>query len=277
VETFMTSHDTSLSIGRSVDPQILEAMGKQAARFAESAGISMTDAVVQTIGHVKLNSEQIRRVVEYANIEMFNRKFAAMSGHIRAVYTEGGPADPVQVIQNLNDAARPREVIVDSMEYSMPPDLVKSSSAMHFNFAPERTRAGALGEVYALQSKLSAAHDELIQAFEASKERLSEAFDRLIDQVKSASASGATPEEIYSAWHRVHPELAKIAYDKLKAVMRFDNEKVAGRMINPDSKVVSVFRDFVKESLSAEAHTHALRSVETELSKVSSWLQKHGG
>lgn len=273
----MTSHDTSPFIGRSVDPQSLEAMGKQAARAAETAGISMTDAVVQTIGHVKLNSEQVRRVVEYANIEMFNRKFAAMSGYVRAVHIDGGPADPVQVMQNLNDAARPREVIVDSMEYSMPPDLVKSSGAMHFDFVPERTRAGALGEVYALQSKLSSAHDELVQNFEASKERLSEAFTRLIDHVKSASAGGATPEEIYAAWHRVHPELAKIAYDKLKVAMRSDNEKVAGRMINPDAKVVSIFRDFVKESLSTEAHTHALRNVEAELSKVSSWLRKHGG
>lgn len=273
----MTSHEMSPLRGRPVDPQSLEAMGKQAAHMSESSGLSMTDAVVQTIGHVKLNSEQIRRVVEYANVEVFNRKFAALTGSVRAVHIDGGPADPVQVMQYLNDAARPREVIVDSLEYSMPPDLVKSASMGAFDTAPERTRAGAMGEVHSLRSKLAAAHDELIQNVEAAKERVAYSFDYLVEEVKSASAGGATPAEILSAWTRVHPELAKLAYARLSGVMRPENEKIAGRSLNPASKIVTVFADFVKESRSAEAHTHALRNVETELSKVSTWLRRHGG
>jgi hypothetical protein len=273
----MTSHDTTPLRGRPVDPLSLEAMGKQAAHISETAGISMTDAVVQTIGHVKLNSEQVRRVVEYANVEIFNRKFAAMQGSVRSVHIDGGPADPAQVMQTLNNAARPREVIVDSLEYSMPPDFMKSAAPAVFDIVPERTRAGALGEVSALQSKLAAAHDELVQNFEASKERVAYAFEALAEAVKSASAGGATPAEIYSAWYRAHPELAKIAYSKLAGFMRPDNEKVAGRSISPSAKVATLFSAFVQESLSAEAHTHALRNVETELSKVAVWLRKHGG
>lgn len=273
----MTSHDTTPLRGRPVDPQSLEALGKQAAHMADASGISMTDAVVQTIGHVKLNAAQVRRVVEFANHEIFSRKFAATSGSIRAVHIDGGPADPVEVMQALNNAARPREVIVDSMEYSMPPDLVKQSSPFSFVSAPERTRAGAMGEVHALQAKLAAAHDELVQNMEAAKERLSDAFVALATQVKQASAGGATPAEIYAAWASVHPELAKIAHTRLASLMRADNEKVAGRAINPSVKLVTVFRDFVKESLSAEAHALALRGVETEMGKVSSWLTRHGG
>lgn len=273
----MTSHDTTPLRGRPVDPYALEAMGKQAAHVAESGSLSMTDAVVQTIGHVKLNSEQVRRVVEYANIEIFNRKFAAMSGSVRSVHIDGGPADPVQVMQTLNDAARPREVIVDSLEYSMPPDLVKSASPASFDTTPERTRNGAIGEVYALQSKLAAAHDELVQNVEASKERVSEAFDDLVELVKSASAGGATPAEIYSAWHSVHPELAQLTYSKLASFMRPDNEKIAGRSLNPSSRIVSVFSDLVMESKSAEAHTIALRGIEAELGKIAGWLTRHGG
>jgi hypothetical protein len=273
----MTRHDMLPLGGRQIDPEYLEALGKQAAHVSESAGIGMTDAVVQTIGHIKLNSEQVRRVVEYANTEIFNRKFAATHGSLRFVHIDGGPADPAEVMQTLNDAARPREVVVDSLEYSMPPDFVKKSAPFSFDSAPERTRAGAMGEVQALQSKLASAHSELVQGLEAAKERMSSALLDLAEAVKSASAGGAAPAEIYEAWHRVHPEAAQLVFAKLSTLMRKENEKVAGRSINPEAKVVSIFSDFVKESKSAEAHAHALRNVETELSKVSAWLRRNGG
>lgn len=263
--------------GRPVDPTSLEAMGKKAAHLAESSGLSMTDAVVQTVERAKLNSEQVRRVVEFANIEVFNRKFAALTGTTRAVHIDGGPADPNMVIQSLNDAARPQEVTVDSLEYSMPPDLMKSAGAGVFDFTPFRTHQGAVGEIDGLRSKLSSAHDELVQSVEASKERLSEAFLDLVEYVKSASAAGATPTEIYSAWHRIHPELAEIAFSKTSAFMSDDNVKVAGRYINPSSPVVARFNDFVKESKSAQAHSRALTEIETELSRVSAWLRVNGG
>lgn len=274
----MTRHEMLPLGGRQFDPEYLEALGKQAAHVSETAGVGMTDAVVQTIGHIKLNSEQIRRVVEYANTEIFNKKFAATQGSLRFVHIDGGPADPAEVMQTLNDAARPREVVVDSLEYSMPPDLVKKSSApFSFEPAPERTRAGALGEVEALRSKLSSAHCELVQGMEAAKERMSDALFELADAVKSASAGGAAPVEIYEAWHRVHPEAAGLVFKKISTLMRPENEKVAGRSINPEARVVTAFSDFIKESKSAEAHAHALRNVETELSKVSTWLRQHGG
>jgi len=272
----MTSHDIPLR-GRPVDPTSLEALGKQAAHVSETSGLNMTDAVVQTVGHVKLNSQQVRRVVEFANIEMFNRKFASISGSSRSVHIDGGPADPVEVMQTLNDAARPREVVMDSLEYSMPPSFSKHSSAEDFGFVAERTRTGALGEVYSLRSKLSAAHDELIQNVEASKGRVAEAYDDLVEAVKSASAAGAAPEELFWAWSAVHPELAKTIYTKLASAMRTENTKVAGRRLNPETRVVSLFTDLTKHASSAAAHAAALKAVEAELNKVSVWLKKHGG
>lgn len=276
METTVTSQNTSHHIGRPVDPTALESMGKMAANLAESAGLSMTDAVVKTVERAKLNQEQVRRVTEFANIEAFNKKFAALSGTTRAVHIDGGPADPIMVVQSLNDAARPQEVVVDSLEYSMPPDLMKSASAGVFDFTPVRTRAGAVGEVCALQSKLSAAHDQLVQSVEAAKERLSEAFVELVEQVKSASAGGATPREIYEAWSKIDEDVAKVAYRKSAGAMNSSNVKVAGRYINPSSRVVTLFRDLVKEAKSAEAHGRALSEVETELGRVSAWLRVNG-
>lgn len=266
---------TSPTTYRPVDPHELELLGKQAALAFETAGIGLNDAVLQAIGHVKLNAEQVRRVVETANIEAFNRKFAALSGTTRAVHIDGGPADPVHVMTMLKEAGRPREVIMDSIEYSMPPDLVKRSSESFSNFQ-DGTRKGAFGEVYGLRSKLSSAHAELVQGVEAAKERLSDRFVELAQLVKSASLEGALPEELYEAWSQIHPEMAGVIAEKLAGFMKASNTKVAGRGINPTSKVVTVFGDLVKESLSAEAHSIALRSLETQLVKVSEWLSHNG-
>jgi hypothetical protein len=276
METAMT---TTLKGGvhasRAVDPTHLETLGKTAARMAESGELSLTDAVVHTIGREKLNSEQVRRVVEHANVEAFNRKFASTSGPMRAVQIDGGPADPVDVLQALNDAARPREVTIDALEYSMPPGIGKTSS-YDTSLPFDRTVGGVTGDIYALQSQLQSAHDEVIQNFEASKEQMNESMVALAGAVKSASLQGAAPSEIYDSWVRRSPELAKLAFDRTRSFMRDSNVKVAGRSLNPAHPVVRHFEDFVKAAQSYNAHHQACASIEAELLKVSKWLSRNG-
>jgi hypothetical protein len=259
---------------RAVDPSHLETLGKTAARMSDSGDLSLTEAVVLTIGREKLNSEQVRRVVEYANTEAFNRKFASTSGSMRAVHINGGPADPVQVLQSLNDAARPREVTIDSLEYSMPPDMGKTSSSVIS--ALDRTVAGVMGDVQGLRHQLMAAHDELTQSMEASKSAMNEALVDLAGFVKQASAQGAAPAEIYAAWMARSEELGKVAFDRTRSFMRDSNVKVAGRVMNPAHPVIRGFDDFVKAAHSFASHREALARVEDELLKVSKWLKARG-
>ena len=269
----MTTNITRALGGRAVDPSQLESLGKTAARFAETGDLSLTDAVVQTVGREDLNPEQVRRVVEYANTEAFNRKFASTAGSMRAVHIDGGPADPVDVLQALNNAARPREVVVDSFEYSMPPDFGKTSSAA---FLPsDRTEGGVLKDVGDLRHQLMAAHDELTQGMEASKAAMNSHLVSLGDHVKRASLQGASPSDILSAWNQINPELAKMAFDRTQGMMRSANVKVAGRSLNPAHPVVQQFSDFVKSASSYASHHDALMSTERELMKVSSWLQQN--
>lgn len=269
----MTTTFTRAVSGRAVDPSHLESLGKTAARFAETGDLSLTDAVVQTVGREELNPEQVRRVVEYANTEAFNRKFASTSGSMRAVHIDGGPADPVDVLQALNNAARPREVVVDSFEYSMPPDFGKESSIDFLNV--DRTVGGVMKDVSDLRHQLMAAHDELTQGTEASKAAMNSHLTELADHVKRASLQGAAPSDILAAWSQVSPEMAKLAFDRTKSFMRSDNVKVAGRSINPAHPVVQQFCSFVKSASSYASHHDALMSTERELVKVSSWLQRN--
>ncbi len=262
--------------GTLVDAEHLEMLGKQAARLSETAGITLNDSVVQTIGHEKLSQEQVRRVVEFANVDAFNRKFASTSGHIRTVAVDGGPADPVHVIQSLNNGARPKGVTLESMEYSAPPDFGKVSQVT--STLPERTKKGALMEVQKLQSKLSAAHEEVASGMEAAKFVMSEALVDVVDQAKRASLQGATPDEVFSAWHRVDPELAKVAFDRARLVMKTSSDKTASvRRLNPEHPVVASFGKFAEAARSYGNHLSARASIEGELVRVGNWLAENGG
>ena len=77
-----------------ISPEQLIMLGKSAAQVSETSGMSLTDAVVRSVGMTKLNSHQVRRVVEAANHEAFHRKFASMDPTMRVVELDGGPADP---------------------------------------------------------------------------------------------------------------------------------------------------------------------------------------
>ena len=107
--------------GVSMDPGRLETLGKSAAALAETGDLSLTEAVVQTIGKIKLNAAHVRRVVEFANQTAFERKYASMDPSMRVVDIEGGPADPVRVLQDLNDGARPSHTVLRSNDYMLPP------------------------------------------------------------------------------------------------------------------------------------------------------------
>jgi len=274
MESTMSTTFTPPVGGRAVDPTHLDSLGKTAARLAETGDLSLADAVVQTIGREDLNPEQVRRVVECANTEAFNRKFASTSGSMRAVHIDGGPADPVEVLQSLNNGARPKEVVVDSFEYSMPPDFGKVSSAGFLT--TERTAGGVFTDVSNLHHQLMSAHDELTQNTESSKAAMNELLVRLGSYVKQASLQGASPSEMLDAWTRVSPELAKTAFDRTRSFMRDSNVKVAGRSLNPEHPVVRQFESFVKAASSYAAHYDALMSTERELIKVSAWLRRHG-
>ncbi len=110
------------SRGRGVSAMELESLGKQAARLGETSGLSLTEACVRTLEHESLNAEQIRRAVEYANINAVNTKFASMRGVDRVVHIDGGPADPVTVMDALNaPTTAPRAQLAD-LEYSAAPN-----------------------------------------------------------------------------------------------------------------------------------------------------------
>lgn len=257
---------------RAVDPKHLEMLGKQAARMAESNGITLTDAVVDTLGHEKLNSEQVRRVVETANVEAYNRKFASLQAPMRAVTIDGGPADPVQVLQSLNDAARPQEVTIETMEYAAPPSFAKAASAPLP--AVFRTKEGRLNDVVSLRSKLASAHEEVVQRAEGALFQMQEAYADLLERAKLATLQGAALDELYEAWGRVDPAMAKVAADRLQHLLPAGT-KVANRRINSEHPVIREFAKFANHARAHAQYQQARQELEAQLSRVDHWIAEN--
>lgn len=258
--------------GQPVDPDRLQNMGKTAARLAETAGLSLSEAVVHTVEREKLNAEQVRRVVECANIEAFNRKFASMSGEDRFVSIEDGPADPQQVLGQLG-CAQSGEYVIGTADYDMPPTKVAELTS---GVAPVyRTRQGVVGDVLRLQSKLSAAHEIVVQDAEAASGEMGAALSDLGDWVKRATLNGAEAGEVYAAWAAVHPKIAKLAASRLMGGVPAMS-KIAGRRLNPEHPVVTSFGRFVKTAQDFHKLLGARQNLESQLLRVGEWLQKNG-
>lgn len=258
--------------GQPVDPDRLQNMGKTAARLAETSGLSLSEAVVRTVEREKLNSEQVRRVVESANIEAFNRKFASMTGGDRFVSIDDGPADPQQVLSQLG-CAQSGEYEIGTTDYDLPPtkvaELTSGTMPVH------RTRGGAVGDVLRLQSKLAAAHEIVVQDAEAASAEMGVALADLGDWVKRATLNGAEAGEVYASWAGAHPEIAKLAANRLMGGVPALT-KVAGRRLNPEHPVVASFAHFVKTAQDFHKLLGVRQNLESQLLRVGKWLQENG-
>lgn len=262
---------TTPSTPHTTDPARLEELGKTAAQLSMSSGIGLTEAVVRTVGHVKLNTEQVRRVVEFANHDAFNHKYAQTSGVTRAVHFDEGPADPSTVIQALKTASAPREITSEAPEYDLPPSFLKSSFDLDLEVEPIfRTPAGVKSEVLGLHYKLAAAHEETISCMEVAKVAMQESFAALREHTRFALVRGATADDLYNAWSIQDVKVATEIAPRLGLTLH--GIKTAGVEINPLHEVVVTFTKFAEAVHSYSAYDRARASLETEMGRVNTWL-----
>jgi len=83
----------------------LECFGKSAAAdWVAGRFPTVHDAVVSSVKEARLSPEQVRRVVEFANINSYLNLFRKEGGVNKYIdFGEAGPADPSDVLRDLND------------------------------------------------------------------------------------------------------------------------------------------------------------------------------
>lgn len=256
-----------------VEPSHLEYLGKQAATLAETSGLNLTDAVVTTLGSEKLAGEHVRRVVEFANIEAFQKKFSSLHGNMRVVDIEGGPADPERVLHTLSNNAQPEQVVLQSIDYDLPPET-KVASVTDFGLdRPFRTKEGAFNDLGALRSKLASAQEEAAMSAGSAKYQMTTALQDLIGTVKTATLDGLHREDIAAAWHRVDPEVMGTAMRYMPSLPSRGGVKVAHR-VNPHHPVVCKYAEFAKHAHRYAAFEGARKNLEQRLIQVDTFIKE---
>lgn len=253
----------------SAAPEQLVALGKTAATTAETSGLSLTDAVVRSIGMTKLNAQQVRRVVEAANHEAFHRKFASMESHMRVVELDGGPADPAAVMERLEVAALPMKTAARNSDYLTAPQYHPATAA----YAEVFTKTAALQPVDELRAKLAATHDELTGSRAARQFEVESSVVKLAHAVRQALADGVFYEDLEAAWGAVNPKLATEMLGSLAPAHAPPGVKTASRRLVPTAEVVTAFQKFASAASQYEVVCEAIRGLEQELIRVEDFLR----
>lgn len=265
----------NLTTWQPVQPEMLMQLGKTAAQTSMTSGMSLTDAVLRTIGMQKLNAEQVRRVVEHANHSAFHQKYASMDASMRVVELEGGPADPSAVIERLNLASAPVRQSSGSSDYGMEPSYKTAAYTGLGLHAPEpMSKTAALVDVCALHEQLKYAHEELISDTGAAKHRTSNSVQELMAIVKQASHEGAYHEDFVQAWSPISQQYATELLSQLNLERAPAHVKTASRKIASTHPLVTSFRTFVKHASEYETACEAVRGIEAELMKMNEFLRR---
>jgi hypothetical protein len=91
------------SAARPKSGEELEVLGKQASALYRCGSCSLNDAVVETTKKAGLSPEQVKRVCEFANTDAYLREFEKKGSTHRYISFHGGPANPAEVLKDLND------------------------------------------------------------------------------------------------------------------------------------------------------------------------------
>ena len=251
-----------------ISPEQLIMLGKSAAQVSETSGMSLTDAVVRSVGMTKLNSHQVRRVVEAANHEAFHRKFASMDPTMRVVELDGGPADPAAVMERLAVAAEPMKVAAYS-DYRLPPQPRHKVAS---TYQEPMSKEAALQPVINLYSELRASHDDLIGTLGARQADVEMSVQKLAASTRQAAFDGAYHEDLETVWGEVNPKLATEVLGSLGVERAPEGVKVASRRIVDHAAVVTDFKKFAKAAAEYEIAAEAVRTLEQELVRVQTFL-----
>lgn len=275
-----------------VGQEDLEVLGKRAAAvWSSGEQPSLSAAVKETVKLAHLSTEQVRRVIEFANTEAFLCAFQKEGQSSRLVDFPGGPADPSVVLADLN--AGPAAPVVDRglADYEGPPPARGQGGAKLAHAAPgaaaadEAAFAACFGydaglpeenpyaEALALRDKLAGAAEHVRSTLSGLELLYDTAGERLSHEVKQAALGGVTLGQVLQAWRQVtcDSEAIKVAFARVTPTLlerevfpsveamhaSLEKQGHARQVVNPAHPLVGAFADFV-EALTKVAEHQAL-------------------
>lgn len=265
---------------KAVSGEHLEVLGKQAAaKWASGEKETLREAVVDEVKTASLSPEQVKRVCEFANTSAFLQEFKKEGSHRLIDFGAPGPANPAEVLQDLNAGTVHQRT---STDYDNPPTKT-ASAGDHVERALEQelNRQDAplhihnpFTEVMELKDKLASAVGELASEIDRLEIQYADDADQLYRQVKEAAMDGNSLGEVLSAWATVSPsaDFAKVAFQLLtprllrEGVFRSPDEMIGSMaktaasiaIVNPEHPLVRRFEEYC-ETLSKLAQARSVR------------------
>jgi hypothetical protein len=209
---------------RRVSGEHLEVLGKKAAAdWAQGEYGTLTEAVVSIVKHAGLSPEQVRRVVEFANTDAYLKEFRKEGSHKVVDFGKGGPADPSDVLKDLNDGGGGTVFDRGTSDYDQPPTGTKTASArveeelfglLRATGPTEYPEANPYGDVMDLRDKLAGISDTFNSQINSLEVLYGDVSGEVYRQVKQAALGGYTLGEVLQAVQGVTPSAdhVKVAF-----------------------------------------------------------------
>lgn len=282
---------------RKVTGDHLETMGKSAAAKWQSGEYpNLTDAVIGVVKEASLSTEQVRRVIEFANTEAYLTEFKKEGSPSKYVDFPGGPADPSEVIKALNISGSDT-FSYGASDYHQPPKEKVAFAVSEEAFfgqlkaAQEYPDAEPLSEALDAREKLAGIFDHMTTDLSAMEMDCRVVADAMYGHVKQAAMSGHSMGEVVQAWSEVaeDPTYVKIAFAYMTprlvadGVYQHDTDvhdslqkTAASKVVNTGHPIVSSFYEF-QDTLSKLAQLRATRDeVGSGLQELESFFVQAG-
>lgn len=266
----MQEAPATMETSTSIPPERLRLLGKQAAALHLNRGTPMSEAVFNVLGTERgLGPEHVRRVVEFANNDAFQGKFDQENGDHRVINIDGGPADPAEVLKELNMGAtpattRPPATFGDLFDEDFVPG---SDGAMDLfdtekeaSVATDMPSASPYGDMVRLRDHLVTAREGALSQLTSAELVYESVADRLYKEAKQLVMSGQSPAEVSLAIvaaggegsSMVKEALAHISNKmelediRMPIVPRPISKLAAAKMVNVRHPLIVAFGDFSK-------------------------------
>jgi hypothetical protein len=288
----------------------LETFGKVAARsFLAGKHSTLSDAVVGTIKHAGLSPEQVKRVVEFTNVNAYITEFNKEGSANKYVQFEGGPANPSDVSRELNSGGGGTVFDRGNEDYRSMPSGTKTAMARNLQLLGlEKTAAGQseddfwqafygdktagietlrdpTPDVEDLYFKLAGAADHVTSELSLLEAEMPKVAEDLHQAVRAGVHDGCTLGQILSAWTHVvpSPDYVKIAFSVIgprlleEGVFTADSfadscEKTASQgLVNLEHPLVATMAHFSAQLTKCAQ----LRSAQQELIDSAEAVRRH--
>lgn len=266
-----------------LSPEGLRELGSRASSLHVSRDISLGDAVIKVAReNPGLNVQQVRRIIEFANNETFQRMWKMASGTHRVITFRGGPADPSYVLKELDMGTDSQPGCASINGLGAQDEFFETVKAASEDFSG--MTQSMVKTAMRQWLDLKRMEDHFFDCYREASGSYEESASRLCKEARCLLADGGTVVDISRALTQVSriEGMTKLALKHIECDFRqrgIEMEKkaslsVGSVLVRARHPLVQAFTDFEKIALERFRYAAALEHVQETKKKAVSKIQE---